>query len=67
MNEITLPLDIGFEIRALEAGSRARYHSVTEAPQNIESLKESGGDFFFFLNLEGQSEDSISDFPSRQL
>ena len=47
MNEITLPPDIGFEIRALEAGSRARYHSVTEAPQNIESLKVSEGDFFF--------------------
>ena len=36
MNEMTLPPDTGFEIRALAVSGRARYLSVTEAPHNIE-------------------------------
>ena len=34
--------DIGFEIRAVAVCGRARYLSVTGAPQNIESLRVSG-------------------------
>ena len=42
MNEMTLPLDTGFEIRALAVWGRGCYLSFTEAPHNIKSSQVSG-------------------------
>ena len=59
------PPDTHFEIRAQVVWGQARYLSVTEAPHNIESLRN----ILFLWNLEAREgfEPAISDFPSRQL
>ena len=59
------PLDTQFDIRALVVWGRARFLSVTEAPHNIESLRN----ILFLWNLEARVgfEPAISDSPSRQL
>ena len=43
--------DTGFEIRPLVVWGRTRYHSVTEAPHNIESLRVSGEETFCFFEI----------------
>ena len=57
------PPDTEFEIRALEVWRRARYLSVTEAP---EYLRVSGGETFlgnvlFLWNLNARAEDETRD------
>ena len=46
---------------------RARYLSVTKAPLNIEYLRVSGEETFFFFNPNARAGDEpmISDFPAR--
>ena len=57
--------DTQFEIRALGVWGRARYLLVTEAPHDIESIRN----ILFLWNLEARVgfEPAISDFASRQL
>ena len=65
------PPDTGSEfIRTLAIWGRARYHSVTKVPHNIESLRMSVEErSCFFGNLKAWVglEPAISNFPSTQL